>query len=100
MKVDNPRAQFGAPVTGVETDPVRVTPRTPAAPEGDAVRLSGDLRLAEEAVRAATVSDEIRADEVARARALIERGELDADLERLADRLIDVMLEARADNRS
>jgi hypothetical protein len=62
----------------------------------DAVRLSGDLKLADEAVRAASVSTDVRADLVARARALLQSGELDRDVAGLADRIIDSLLDIRS----
>jgi flagellar biosynthesis anti-sigma factor FlgM len=94
MKVDNPRAQFGAEVTKV-TNESSAPAKKPAAPaSGDAVRLSGDLRLADEAVRAAAVTDDVRPEAVAKARALVARGEVGNDLERLADKLIDSLLDS------
>lgn len=60
-----------------------------------AVSLSSDLRLADEAVRAAALAGEVRPEAVARARALLASGELGGDLERLADRLIESLIESR-----
>jgi len=94
MKVDNPRAQFGAEVTKISSDASAPAKRPSASAQGDAVKLSDDLRLAEEAVRAAAVSDDVRPEAVAKARALISRGEVGTDLERLADRLIDSLLDS------
>jgi anti-sigma28 factor (negative regulator of flagellin synthesis) len=53
------------------------------------VQLSDDVRLADEAVKAASEVPDVRPDAVARARALLEQGQLGADLGRLADRIID-----------
>lgn len=89
MKIEQPHAKLG-PVSRVaaETGP---TPAKATAPAGtDVVRLSSDLQLADQAVRAAA-ADADRPEVVARARALYERGELGADVERLADRMIDAL---------
>jgi anti-sigma28 factor (negative regulator of flagellin synthesis) len=56
----------------------------------DAVRLSSDVQLAERAHRAATADDD-RSAVVERLRELHERGELDVDVDRLADRMIDAL---------
>jgi hypothetical protein len=93
MKV-NPRATPSNDVTQVTDRPGRLAEPL-AARTPDAVRLSGDLKLADEAVRAAAVPTEVRPDVVARARALLQSGELGRDLPGLADRLIDSLLEVR-----
>lgn len=98
MKVDNPRTQFGSEVSKISTETSKPAQRSGQAASGDEVRLSGNLRLADDAVRAAAVTDEARPDAVAKARALVERGEVGADLERLADRLIDSMLDSHDDS--
>jgi len=68
------------------------SPARPATGAGqDAVRLSSDLRLVDQAVRAAS-ADTDRPDAVARGRALMESGTLGGDVERLADRMIDALL--------
>ena len=56
----------------------------------DAVRLSSDVQLAERVHRAATADDD-RSAVVERLRDLHERGELSVDVDRLADRMIDVL---------
>jgi anti-sigma28 factor (negative regulator of flagellin synthesis) len=89
MKVDDPKAPTSTSVDRVTPDPVRLESRRPASPSGsDAVQLSGDVRLADEAVRAADVRG-IRPEAVAHARALLEQGQLGADPGRLADRILD-----------
>ena len=65
----------------------------------DTVSLSGELRLADEAVRAAALSGDVRPEAVARARALFQSGSLGSDLEALADKIIDSLTEIR-DHRS
>ncbi len=64
----------------------------------DAVRLSGDLQLADRAVRAA-VADEGRSELIETLRAQHARGELTIDAEQLADRMIDALLHSNDDTR-
>ena len=65
------------------------------APPCDALKPSGALRLADEAVRAAAFSGDVRPEAVDRARALLDSGELGSDPESLADRIIDSLLDSR-----
>ena len=97
MKVD-PRAESSRDVQPVTADDVRSAPK-PADPATDAVKLSDTLKLADDAVRAAAVSGDVRPEAVARARQLIESGQLGSNPEALADRIIDSLLESR-DTRS
>lgn len=63
---------------------------------GDAVQVSGDAQLVARAageVGDVAGQDVVRPDVVARAREALANGEVGADLERLADRLIDGMLD-------
>ena len=81
---------------GITRDASR-TASSPAQSSGtDAVRLSGDLQLADRAVRAAG-EDEGRSDLVERLREMHERGELTVDTERLADRMIDALIHSNDD---
>ena len=90
MKINDPQAPSSTSVTRLDSTPVQVGPRRGALPSGsDAVQLSGDVRLADQAVRAAMPDTGVRPDAVAHARALLERGQLGTDLGRLADRIID-----------
>ena len=92
MKVEHPRLGVTVPAEKADAiDSGRTPP--PAAPVGssDSVRLSGDLRLANEAVKALQAPDGVRADRVARGRALLESGTLGADVDTLADRMLDAM---------
>lgn len=90
IKVNDPQAPSSTSVTRLESDLVRSVPKRGAQPSGsDAVQLSDEVRLADEAVKAASLSGDVRPDAVARARALLEQGQLGADLGRLADRIID-----------
>jgi anti-sigma28 factor (negative regulator of flagellin synthesis) len=93
MKVD-PRAQSSRDVQPVTAEEVRSAPK-PAEPAADAVKLSDALKLADGAVRAAAVSGDVRPEAVARARQLMESGQLGSNAEALADRIIDSLLESR-----
>jgi flagellar biosynthesis anti-sigma factor FlgM len=97
MKVDNSRVDSGAPVTGVQADPPSRTGQPKPLVESDVVSLSSDLQLVDKATKAASVIDVIRPDLVAKARALLERGQLGGDLEKLADRMIDSLTESHDD---
>jgi hypothetical protein len=94
MKVDHPRTLFSLPVTSVAAaaNPA-AQPADVSACSKDLVGLSSDLRLADEAVRAVALAGAVRPEAVARARALLTSGELAGDLERLADRLIESLIE-------
>jgi len=59
------------------------------------VNLSDELRLADEAVRAAAISGDVRPANVARARELYQSGQLARDLGSLADRIIDSLVQGR-----
>ena len=93
MKVD-PRTESSREVQPVQAADKPVAARPVAAP-ADAVNLSGALRLADEAVRAAAFGGDVRPEAVARARQLMEAGTLGSDPEALANRIIDSLLESR-----
>ena len=95
MKIEHPQTSLD-PATRVSAERGVQSARAGGGAVGDQVRLSSDLRLADQAVRAAT-ADESRSDRVAQARELYERGALGADLERLADRMIDGLLHSDDD---
>jgi anti-sigma28 factor (negative regulator of flagellin synthesis) len=65
--------------------------------DGDRVRFSGDLRLANEAVKAAGTRVDVRPDLVAAARAELADGQLGNDPGRLADRIIDALTSSHDD---
>jgi flagellar biosynthesis anti-sigma factor FlgM len=65
-----------------------------AAQVTDRVEVSGDAALAAAARRAADAAPNIRQDLVEKMRAKLEAGEIGNDPERLADRLIDHMLDS------
>ena len=100
MKVENPHAN---PTPGASPVDIRA-PRPAQKSSGDRgtdhVLLSGDLRLANAAVKAAGTTAEIRQDVVERARTLLSTGQLGNDLERLADRLVEAMIHSHEDNPS
>jgi len=93
MKV-NPRTESSREVAPTATDATRQPSRTAEKPP-DAVKLSDELRLADEAVRAAAISGDVRPANVARARELLQSGQLARDLGSLADRIIDSLVQAR-----
>jgi hypothetical protein len=97
LEVDDPRAHFNLRVTAVTPETTRPSAKlvgTPAKSE-DTVCLSSDLRLANEAVRAAALPGDVRPEAVATALALMASGELGTDLERLAERIIESLTESR-----
>ena len=93
MKVD-PRTESSREVAPTAADATR-QPSKPVEQTQDAVRLSDDLRLADEAVRAAALSGDVRPAAVAKARELLQSGQLARDLGSLADRIIDSLIQAR-----
>jgi len=92
LPADTPR------VTPSQNSSTQGTQRPGAASgaAGDAVRVSSDAQLAAEAARQlgdVTGNDDVRPEVVERAKAAVARGEVGTDLERLADRLIDGLLD-------
>ncbi len=74
--------------------PGETRPAAPAStPAADAVRVSGDAQLAATASARAGTLDDVRSDVVARAREALAKGEVGADLDRLANRIIDGLLD-------
>ena len=90
MKIEQPHSGVEpAKRVGAEAGP---TPAKAVTPRGtDAVQLSSDLQLADQAVRAAGPVEQ-RPEVVTRMRELHERGALSVDVERLADRMIDALI--------
>lgn len=100
MKIDNGSlpptpdrvGQSGTVTTG---DAAARTGRASAA-TGDAIHVSSDAKVVAQATRAVgevAGQDTVRPDVVERAKAALARGEVGADVDRLADRLIDGMLD-------
>jgi flagellar biosynthesis anti-sigma factor FlgM len=92
MKVDNNRDYL------TTTDPLRVdADRTSAAgarpsttgPVTDQVTLSSDAQFLQAAEKAAQDAPNIRPDAVARARALLDQGQVGTDLDALASSILD-----------
>ena len=103
MKVEDPRSPNGASVsqTSLEAsvEAARQAREQRVQVREDGVKLSGEVRLAQDAVRASGVPvspDEgsVRSDAVARGRALLEGGTLGSDVDQLADALIESLLES------
>lgn len=114
MKVNDPRTELNSAVepTTIEStksvesakplESVKVADgaktsghKSPLSVVPDEVRLSPSLRLADEAVKAAAISGDVRPAAVARARALLATGRIGADLEHLADKIISSLTETR-----
>ncbi len=64
----------------------------PAGASGDSVEVSADAKLLAEAVRTAHATPAIRADVVERMREKLAAGEIGNDAARLADRMLDDIL--------
>lgn len=94
MKIEHPGNVDATSRVGTDTGRGPVKPAV--ANGADAVHLSGDLQLAERAVRAAS-ADGGRPDAVARLSALHAKGELGVDVEQLADRMIDALIHSDGD---
>lgn len=98
MKIEQNRANLES-VGGTRGEAVRDERAVAAAKptdEGrsaDQVRLSTTGQLAASAAAAANETPDVRPEAVARGRALLERGELGQDAGRLADRMIDSLLD-------
>ena len=93
MKIDDPNPPFIRPPHGEpldRTEAGRTKPDgTAAARRNDQLALSPDARLTRSAIETAESLPEIRRDVVEHMRALIDRGELGADANRLAEAMID-----------
>ena len=100
MKVD-PGANPSLPAT-TPVDAEKVRPGGSASgPVRDRVRLSADLRLVNAAVSQAMPSDpDVRPEAVARGQTLIASGELGADLDALADRIMDTLVYSHENDHS
>lgn len=98
MKIDHPREDRNTAVNPVTTDSGRPAVKTAGAVRADEVRLSGAVRLVDEAVKAAALPGDIRPEAVSRARALLESGAVGQDLDALADRIIDELTHSHDDH--
>lgn len=95
MKIDNAAISSSAPERVQADAPRSAGARGHAGPSAptDEVALSDQARAVAQAVTKAGDADDVRADVVARAREAVARGEVGTDLERLADRMIDDLLD-------
>lgn len=96
MKID-PRAESTREVAPVGPETTFPPPKPAEKKAEDGVTLSEQLRLADQAVRAAAISGDVRPHAVERARQLMLSGRLATDVEGLADRIIDSLVQARVD---
>jgi hypothetical protein len=95
MKIENPGTPSTTSVERTQSEPVRPATLPPVHSGSDEVRLSGDLHLANVALRAAAMAGDVRPEAVAQAIELVRQGQLGNNLERLADRIIDSITESR-----
>jgi flagellar biosynthesis anti-sigma factor FlgM len=101
MKIDSgslpPDPARIGPSQGATASPASAKSTEGKPAVGDAVQVSTSAQLAAEAARRLAESlpkkDEVRAEVVERAKAALAKGEVGTDLDRLADRLIDGMLD-------
>lgn len=98
MKIDQNRANLdtvaGSRAEATRDERTSATGRVPHDERGaDQVRVSTAGQLAAAAAAAANAASDIRPEAVARGRDLLERGALGADANRLADALIDRLLD-------
>ena len=92
MKIEQPHSGVEATKrVGADAGSTPAKAVAPRGAEADAVQLSSDLQLADQAVRAAGTVEQ-RPEVVTRMRELHERGVLGVDVERLADRMIDALI--------
>lgn len=98
MKIDQNRANLDT-LRGVGADAVRDEKAAAAgkatldARSADQVKLSSTGQLAAAAAQAANEAPEVRPEAVARGKALLESGQLGNDPGRLADKLIDSLMD-------
>jgi flagellar biosynthesis anti-sigma factor FlgM len=95
MKIQNYRSGFDG-VGNVQSDAAQPTDSAAAGKKGNAgdrVNLSLGAQLAQSAMGAVEHAAEIRADKVEAAKALLQAGKLGNDAERLADAIVNRLLE-------
>jgi negative regulator of flagellin synthesis FlgM len=94
IQAERPDDLAQASQAGTERNRVRnePTPTNDRSGTSDRVAVSSDAQLLNSAVKAANDAPEIRADVVAAAKQKLLSGELGADADRLANRMIDHML--------
>lgn len=95
MKIEGKRPSFDQPLDRVDATKTSQAGlgRQRGATTADQIRVSAEARLAREAVQLAQDGTDVRPEAVDRAKALLESGQLGADAEAIADKLIDSALE-------
>jgi hypothetical protein len=96
MKVENPHAHPSVALGPVDRDLTRRTGTPAAQAGGDRIQWSGDVDLAQQAMRAADPAT-VRPDAVERGRRLLESGALGTDLDQLAGQIIDALADSHDD---
>ena len=96
MKVEHHRPQFTTQSVRGTADSTSAPAAQPAATSAapDTLQLSPDVKLAQAAMSGVGDPSSVRPDAVNRAKALLASGQLGSDLERLADKIIDTILES------
>jgi flagellar biosynthesis anti-sigma factor FlgM len=100
MKIDTYRSHLDSPVQSEPTESVkraeaeRAERATNRGRQSDAVQLSPEAQLTAKAVASATRPESVRSDMVEQAKKLLASGELGRDADRLADAMIDRILES------
>ncbi len=95
MKVDSAASQESAAAQPVEANRDKDSARAQRAPQpgADRVELSTEAELLAEALRVAEQTSDVRQDLVGQMQARLARGEVGDDVARLADSMIDHLLE-------
>lgn len=96
MKIEGNRPNLEATATARadQGQPARGWDAAPTGVPADRVALSSEAATASRAMHAVSQTPDIRQDVVDQARAKLIAGELGANVEALADRMIDAMLES------
>ncbi len=95
MKIINLTTAFDA-ISKLQPEPATATATAVGRkeqPAGDQVKLSAGAQLAQTAMGAIDETSDIRYDKVARAKAMLAKGELGSDPMRLADAIVARLLE-------
>lgn len=95
MKIEGNRPSFDPSLDRVDQKKTADTAAADASRKSvDQIRVSAEAQLANEAVRAASASSDVRPDVVARAKKLFEAGLVGNDANAIADALIKSSLES------